>query len=103
MNRKKPYCRECWKKIRVKRYRKEHKIKLQSYFKQWYEKKGRNMRREKNYPIRNKRLYEMYLDRKKKHLSVEAIAKMFQISPREAHEIIKKEEKKRKRITSQKQ
>ena len=71
----------------------KHKTHIQEYFKQWYEIKGRALRKEKNYPKRNKRLYEMYLDRKKKHLSVEAIAKMFQISLSEARKIIREEKK----------
>ncbi len=79
MNRKKRYCRECWKKIRQKRYIQKHKTQIKQYFKQWYEEKGRENRRKKNYPKRNKRIYELYMD-KTKHFSINAMAKMFQIS-----------------------
>lgn len=96
MNRRKRYCRICWKKIRQKRYVKKHKKQITAYYKQWYEETGKDMRKIKHYPQRNKRFYEMYLHRKEKHFSVEAIAKMFQISPSEAYEIIKTEEKVRK-------
>lgn len=94
MNRKKRYCRECWKKIRVKKYRETHKAKLRNYFKQWYEKKGRRLRREKNYPKRNMRIYELYIDTSRR-LSLTAIGKMFQLTPPRIHKIIKEERRKR--------
>ncbi len=71
----------------------KHKTQIKQYFKQWYEEKGRIMRKEKNNPKRNKRLYGMYLERKKRHLSIEAIAKMFQISASEVYKIIEEESK----------
>jgi len=45
-------------------------------------------------------MHELYMD-KTKHLSINAIAKMFQISSLTVEKIIKQEENKRKRIISQ--
>jgi len=78
----------------------KHKAQIKEYFKQWYEEKGRENRRKKNYPKRNRRMHELYMD-KTKHLSINAIAKMFQISSLTVEKIIKQEENKRKRIISQ--
>lgn len=101
MNMKELACRSCVKKKYYKEYRlkqKEKKLKKKlsqsEYFKKWYKERGRFRRKEKHIPTRNRRLYEMYLDRKRRHLSVEAIAKMFQISSATAYHIIAEEKKK---------
>lgn len=85
------YCRVCWKKIMHKRYRQKRKAQISKYFKKWYEEKGRYSRKKKNLPVRNKKLYKMYVNRWRRHLAVDAIARIFQISTSTAYQIIKKE------------
>ena len=99
MSKKEQVCRICWKKIRHARYRETHKAQLHNYFKQWYEKKGRRFRREKNYPKRNRRIYELYMDTERR-LSLTALGKMFQLTPPRIHKIIKAEREKVLKDTS---
>lgn len=100
MNINEGYCRVCWKKIRQKRYRQQNKAQVSEYFKKWYKEKGRYKRRKKNFPIRNKKLYEMYMNRQRRHLSIDAIARIFQISTVTAYQIIKKEKDKQKKSST---
>jgi len=99
-SKKKRICYTCLDKKRSKKYRQKNKAQISAYFKKWYEEKGREKRREKNYPHRNRRIYEMYMDTTKRY-SLTAIAKMFQISPPRVHKIIKNEEKRQKTLLNE--
>ena len=94
-NKMKRCCRSCLKKRTRKQYGLKNKVKIKEYFIKWYQEKGKQRRREKNYPKRNKRIYELFTNPNKR-LAIQSLANMFQISRSRAAQIIKEEEKKRK-------
>ncbi len=94
-------CRSCLKKRTRKQYGLKNKAKIKEYFKKWYQEKGKYSRREKNYPKRNRRIYELFMGPNKR-LSIQSLANMFQISRSRTAQIIKEEEKKRKEFILEK-
>ena len=80
-----------------KKYRQKYKARISEYFKKWYEERGRYRRRKKNLPERNRNLYKLYMNRWRRHLSIDAIARIFQISTVTAYQIIKKEKDKQQK------
>lgn len=94
-NRMKRCCRSCLKKRTRKQYNLKNKVKIKEYFKKWYQVKGKQRRREKNYPRRNSRIYELFMNPNKR-LAIQSLANIFQISRSRVAQIIKDEEKKRR-------
>lgn len=91
-------CRTCLYGERIKRYRRKHKAQISSYFKKWYEAHRGERKRQKNFPARNRKIYNLYMSPGKRY-SMATLSRMFNVSPPRILKIIRQEEKKRKTTT----